>query len=80
MRRVMKRRVPEGWHRVKLVLVSEWDFQSGAYAHYRGTAETFGKKTREQFLEGRHLPSTAWCWSASYRPSLFKRVWRTRTA
>jgi endoglucanase len=69
----------DGLHRVKPVLVTEWGFQPRAHAHYRGTAETFGKKFRDQFLEGRRLHSTAWCWSATYGPSLFKRDWRTRT-
>ena len=33
---------------------------------------------RSRFLEGRQLHGTAWCWSATYGPSLFKRGWRTR--
>jgi endoglucanase len=70
----------DGLQQVKPVLVTEWGFQPRAQAHYRGTAETFGKKFRDQFLEGRGLHSTAWCWSAIYGPSLFKRDWRTRTA
>jgi endoglucanase len=69
----------DGLHRVKPVVVTEWGFQPGAHAHYRGTAETFGNKFRSRFLEGRQLDSTAWCWSATYGPSLFKRDWRTRT-
>jgi len=69
----------DGLHKVKPVVVTEWGFQPRAHAHYRGTAKTFGNKFRSRFLEGRQLHSTAWCWSATYGPSLFKRDWRTRT-
>ena len=69
----------DGLHTVKPVVVTEWGFQPRANAHYRGTAKTFGIKFRDRFLQGRGLHSTAWCWSASYGPSLFKRDWRTRT-
>jgi len=69
----------DGLHTVKPVVVTEWGFQPRAHAHYRGTAKTFGIKFRDRFLQGRGLHSTAWCWSASYGPSLFKRDWRTRT-
>jgi hypothetical protein len=69
----------DGLHTVKPVVVTEWGFQPGAHAHYRGTAKTFGIKFRDRFLQGRGLHSTAWRWSASYGPSLFKRDWRTRT-
>jgi hypothetical protein len=68
-----------GFVTVKPVVVTEWGFQPRAHAHYRGTAKTFGIKFRDRFLQGRGLHSTAWCWSASYGPSLFKRDWRTRT-
>jgi Cellulase (glycosyl hydrolase family 5) len=43
--------------------------EPGANAHYRDTAQTFGNKFRDRFLEGRRLHSTAWCWSKSYGPS-----------
>ena len=69
----------DGLHDVKPVVVTEWGFQPRAHAHYRGTAKTFGNKFRDRFLENRRLHSTAWCWSATYGPSLFKRDWRTRT-
>ena len=72
-------RWPVGLREVKPVVATEWGFQPRAHAHNRGTAKTFGRKLRDRLLEGRPLHSTAWCWSGTYGPSIFKRDWRSRT-
>ena len=69
----------DGLEAVKPVVVTEWGFEPKANAHYRGTARTFGNKFRNQFLEGRGLHSTAWCWSPYYGPRMLKRGWLGRT-
>jgi hypothetical protein len=59
------------------VLVTEWGFQTGAKAHYRGGPEEFGKPFVEKFLEGHGLHSTAWCWHPTWGPPMLKQDWRT---
>ena len=69
----------DGLDEVRPVVVTEWGFEPNANAHYWGTARTFGNKFRNQFLEGRDLHSTAWCWSPYYGPRMLKRDWSGRT-
>jgi hypothetical protein len=59
------------------VLVTEWGFQPGANAHYRGGPEDFGTPFVRDFLEGKGLHSTAWCWHATWGPPMLKQDWRT---
>ena len=44
------------------VFVTEWGFQPQTREHFRGTAQSFGEKFVRDFLDGRNLNSTAWCW------------------
>lgn len=69
----------DGLEGVRPVLVTEWGFKPRTNEHFQGTARTFGNKFRDQFLEGRGLHSTAWCWSPYYSPELLKRGWSGRT-
>jgi neutral ceramidase len=59
------------------VLVTEWGFQQGAKAHFRGGPEEFGKPFVRDFLEGKELHSTAWCWHPTWGPPMLKNDWRT---
>jgi hypothetical protein len=59
------------------VLVTEWGFQQGAKAHFRGGPEEFGQPFVRDFLEGKGLHSTAWCWHPSWGPPMLKQDWRT---
>jgi hypothetical protein len=59
------------------VLVTEWGFQQGTKAHYRGGPEEFGKPLVQEFLEGKGLHSTAWCWHATWGPPMLQKDWRT---
>lgn len=62
------------------VIVTEWGFSRGAEgAHYKGTPEDFGNLFVRDFLEGRGLHSTAWCWHASWGPAMLEADWRTPT-
>lgn len=64
---------------VKPVVVTEWGFAPDAKGPYRGTAESFGKPFAEQFLRGRNLHYTAWCWHPLWTPSLVEADWKTPT-
>lgn len=68
----------DGLHRVRPVLVTEWGFEPGARAHYKGTAADFGDRFRDEILEGLGLHSTAWCFLPGWGPSL-QRGWGRRT-
>jgi hypothetical protein len=59
------------------VLVTEWGFQQGVKAHFRGGPEEFGQPFVRDFLEGKGLHSTAWCWHPSWGPPMLKQDWRT---
>jgi hypothetical protein len=59
------------------VLVTEWGFQQGSKAHFRGGPEEFGKPFVREFLEGKGLHSTAWCWHPTWGPPMLKNDWRT---
>ncbi len=59
------------------VLVTEWGFQRGAKAHYRGGPEEFGKPFVRDFLEAKGLHSTAWCWHPYWGPPMLQKDWRT---
>ena len=59
------------------VLVTEWGFQQGSKAHFRGGPEEFGKPFVREFLEGKGLQSTAWCWHPTWGPPMLKNDWRT---
>jgi len=62
------------------VLVTEWGFQEHTTEPFRGTAKTFGRKFVRDFLETRHLHSTAWCWHPDWTPVMLKPDWKTPTA
>ena len=59
------------------VLVTEWGFQQGANAHFKGGPEEFGNPFVRDFLEGKGLHSTAWCWHPTWGPPMLKQDWRT---
>jgi endoglucanase len=69
----------DGLDKVKPVVVTEWGFDSNTTNHYSGTAESFGYKFRDNFLEARGLHSTGWCLNANYGPSLVQSDWTTPT-
>jgi hypothetical protein len=59
------------------VMVTEWGFQEHTKEIFRGSAKTFGTKFVRDFLEGRHLHSTAWCWHPDWTPPMLKSDWKT---
>jgi hypothetical protein len=62
------------------VLVTEWGFGRFPGEHYNGTAASFGNRFRDQFLEGRRLHDTAWCWHPDWGPPMLKPDWRSPNA
>ncbi len=65
--------------KVAPVMVTEWGFQEHTDESFRGTAKSFGTKFVRDFLEGRHLHSTAWCWHPDWTPVMLKTDWKTPT-
>jgi aryl-phospho-beta-D-glucosidase BglC (GH1 family) len=65
--------------RVAPVMVTEWGFQEHTKEAFQGTAKTFGAKFVRDFLEGRHLHSTAWCWHPDWTPMMLEPDWKTPT-
>ena len=61
------------------VMVTEWGFQEHTDESFRGTAKSFGTKFVRDFLEGRHLHSTAWCWHPDWTPVMLETDWKTPT-
>jgi hypothetical protein len=61
------------------VIVTEWGFQENTTEDFKGTAKTFGNKFVRDFLEGRHLHSTAWCWHPDWTPVMLETDWKTPT-
>jgi hypothetical protein len=61
------------------VMVTEWGFQQHTTESFRGTAKTFGIKFVRDFLQARHLHSTAWCWHPDWTPVMLKLDWKTPT-
>lgn len=61
------------------VMVTEWGFQEHTSEPFQGTAKSFGTKFVRDFLEGRHLHSTAWCWHPDWTPVMLKADWKTPT-
>jgi aryl-phospho-beta-D-glucosidase BglC (GH1 family) len=60
------------------VVVTEWGFQANAKAGtFKGTPKTFGNKFVADFLEGKSLHSTAWCWNAEYTPPMLNEDWKS---
>jgi len=62
------------------VFVTEWGFQEHTSESFRGTPKTFGTKFVRDFLEARHLHSTAWCWHPDWTPVMLEPDWKTPTA
>ena len=65
--------------KVAPVMVTEWGFQPNTTESFKGTAKTFGTKFVRDFLEGRHLHSTAWCWHPDWTPVMLETDWKTPT-
>jgi hypothetical protein len=62
------------------VVVTEWGFDRNATGeHFQGTPETFGNRFAREFLDGRGLHDTAWCWHPVWGPKMLKEDWRTPT-
>jgi len=61
------------------VMVTEWGFQQHTTESFRGTAKTFGTKFVRDFLEARHLHSSAWCWHPDWTPVMLSLDWKTPT-
>jgi hypothetical protein len=62
------------------VLVTEWGFEEKTKEHFKGSVKSFGAKFVRDFLEGRHLHSTAWCWHPDWTPAMLKDDWKTPTS
>jgi len=69
----------DGLEKVAPVLVTEWGFQEHTDEEFKGTAKSFGTKFARDFLEGRRLGSTAWCWHPDWTPVMLKADWKTPT-
>lgn len=61
------------------VVVCEWGFQRKTKEHFKGSPESFGRKFVKNFLEGRGLHSTAWCWHPDWTPVMLRNDWKTPT-
>lgn len=61
------------------VVVCEWGFQRHTKEHFRGSPESFGNKFVKNFLDGRGLHSTAWCWHPDWTPPMLQADWKTPT-
>lgn len=66
-----------GLDRVAPVVVTEWGFQRGADAHYKGTPEDFGRPFHREILRGHDLGWTAWVWHPAWGPPMLEDDWRT---
>ena len=62
------------------VMVTEWGFQEKTNENFKGSVQSFGEKFVRDFLEGRHLHSTAWCWHPDWTPVMLKSDWKTPTS
>jgi arabinogalactan endo-1,4-beta-galactosidase len=62
------------------VMVTEWGFQEKTNENFKGSVQSFGAKFVRDFLEGRHLHSTAWCWHPDWTPVMLKSDWKTPTS
>jgi len=62
------------------VMVTEWGFQERTKEAFKGSVKSFGAKFVRDFLEGRHLHSTAWCWHPDWTPVMLKPDWKTPTS
>ena len=62
------------------VMVTEWGFQEHTKEAFKGSAKSFGTKFVRDFLEKRHLHSTAWCWHPDWTPVMLKPDWKTPTS
>lgn len=62
------------------VLVTEWGFQEHTTEAFKGSAKSYGEKFVRDFLEARHLHSTAWCWHPDWTPVMLKADWKTPTS
>ena len=62
------------------VIVSEWGFEEGGPAHYRGDIEDFGAKFSRRWLEGRSLHWVAWCWHPEVGPPMLQKDGASPTA
>jgi hypothetical protein len=62
------------------VFVTEWGFQEKTDEDFKGSVKSFGAKFVRDFLEGRHLHSTAWCWHPDWTPVMLKKDWQTPTS
>jgi endoglucanase len=70
----------DGLQTVAPVLVTEWGFQEKTKESFRGSVKSFGAKFVRDFLEGRHLHSTAWCWHPDWTPVMLRKDWKTPTS
>jgi endoglucanase len=62
------------------VMVTEWGFQEKTDEDFKGSVKSFGAKFVRDFLEGRRLDSTAWCWHPDWTPVMLKKDWKTPTS
>lgn len=66
----------DGLDRVAPVLVTEWGFQRGVEAHFKGGPDDFGRPF-VRFIDERDLGWTAWVWHPSWGPPMLEDDWRT---
>jgi endoglucanase len=62
------------------VMVTEWGFQEKTDEDFKGSVKSFGAKFVRDFLEGRQLHSTAWCWHPDWTPVMLEADWKTPTS
>jgi hypothetical protein len=60
------------------VVVTEWGFcRTCANTSYQGTPQGFGQRFTREFLNGRGMPWTAWCWHPAWGPAMLEDDWTT---
>jgi endoglucanase len=67
----------DGLDQAAPVIVTEWGFQRGTDAHFKGSPEDFGNAFVKDFLNGRELSWTAWVWHPTWGPPMLESDWRT---
>lgn len=66
----------DGLDQVVPVIATEWGFQRGADAHYKGGPDDFGVPFN-RLLDDHHLGWTAWIWHPQWGPPMLESDWRT---
>jgi len=71
----------DGLDALRPVIVTEWGFRPDtADSAYPEDSRAFGEPFVREFLEGRNLHHTAWCYHPIWGPRLIEPDWRTPTS